>query len=176
MAARAGGDVGAHVVRAKRVPRVPVFPAEQCVQPVAAAEQVPDGGADRFVGDRDRPALALLGDVVEQDALAGHPHVPLFQRRGAVVMIQFGVPLSADAEEAEVDEPDRARGHAVLVEPAAFEVVHGGRPERGQGAGEPQHVRELLRVPLLAPGLVIAVLGAAPGVDAGGLDVPQRIR
>jgi len=36
-------------------------------------------------------------------------------------------------------------------------------------------VLELLRVALLAPQLVVAILGPAPAVDAGGLDVTQGL-
>ena len=65
---------------------------------------------------------------------------------------------------------------AVTIETTARQVRHGGRPQRGQNAGEPQHVKEFLSVALFAPLLVVAVLGPAPAVHAGGLDVPQRVR
>lgn len=58
---------------------------------------------------------------------------------------------------------------------AAAQVPHGGRPQRGQRVGEPEHVREFLGIALLAPHLVISVLGPAPAVDARGLDVAERI-
>ncbi len=153
-----------------------MLPAEQRVQAVAAAGQRPHGRQDGLVGDRDRPALALLGDVVEHQAVPRHPHVPLLQRRRAVVMVQLGVLLAADAEQAEVDQPDGAGDDAVPVEVAALQVLQGGRPQRGERAGEPQHVGELLGVSLLSPELVVAVLGPAPAVHAGGLDVSQRVR
>src|SRR5260370_18187956 len=49
------------------------------------------GGQDYFVSDGDRPALALLGDVVEHHAITRHCHVPLLQRGRAVVMVQLGI-------------------------------------------------------------------------------------
>ena len=87
------------------------------------------------------------------------------------MVIELGVLLPADPEQAEIDQPDRGRGHALAVEVVAAEIGHYGRPQPGQRAGEPQHVPELLGVALLAPHLVIAVLGPAPAVDARSLDV-----
>ena len=124
----------------------------------------------------DLPVLALLGDVVELDPVAGHPHVPLLQRRGAVVVIELGVPLAADPEQPEVDQPDDASGHPVAVEVTSLQVGLGGGAQAGQRAGEAQDMGELLHVPLLAPQLVVAVLGPAPAVHPGRLDVAERIR
>ena len=91
------------------------------------------------------------------------------------MVIQLGVLLPADAEQAEVDQADRGGGHPVTIEMPAAQIPHGGRPQRGQRAGEAEHVRELLGVALLAPHLVIPVLGPAAAVDAGGLDVTERV-
>jgi hypothetical protein len=92
------------------------------------------------------------------------------------VVAPLGVLLAADPEQSLVDQPDHAGRDPVEVEVAAPQVGRGGRAQAGQGAGEAQHVRELLRVALLAPQLVVAVLGAAAAVHAGGLDVPERVR
>ena len=59
--------------------------------------------------------------------------------------------LTADPEQAEVDQPDRAGGDPIPVERSPAQVVHGGGPQRGQRGGEPQHVVELLRIALLPP-------------------------
>jgi hypothetical protein len=91
------------------------------------------------------------------------------------VVIELGVPLPADPEQPEVDQAHHGRGHAVTVDGAATEIRHRGRAQRGQRVGEPEHVRELLDVTLLTPYLVVPVLGPAPAVDAGGLNVAQRI-
>ena len=111
-----------------------------------------------------------------QDAVPGHPHVPLLEGRDPVVMVQLGVPLSADAEQAEVDQPDHAGEDPVPFQAPAPQVLHGPVPQCGQRAGEPEHVRELLIVPLRTPHRVLEVLQAAFAVRARGLDVAQRIR
>ena len=120
-------------------------------------------------------ALALLGDVVEHDTVARYPHVPLLQRRRAVMMVQLGVLLPADAKQPEVDQAHGACGHPITVQVAAAEISHGGRPQRGQRGGELEHVRELLGVALLTPQLVVEVLGPSPAVYARGLDMTERV-
>jgi len=45
-----------------------------------------------------------------------------------------------------------------------------------RGDGEPQHVGGLLGISLLSLQLLVAALGPAPAVHAGGLDVSQRVR
>ena len=92
------------------------------------------------------------------------------------MMVQLGILLAPDAEQAEVDQPDGAGHDTVPVEAAALQVLQGGRPQRRERAGEPQHVSKLLGVSLLSPQLVVAVLGPASAVHAGGLDVSQRVR
>jgi hypothetical protein len=169
------GDVAADVVRVQRAPGAVLLPGEQVVQVVTGPGQGPDGRPDRLVGDGDLPPLALLGDVVEPHTVPAHGHVPLFQRGDPVVVVQLGVPLAADAEQAQVDEADRGGGHPVPAQVPVAQVRHGGLAQRRQSQREPEHVVELLLVPVLAPPVVVAVLGAAPGVDAGGLDVAQRI-
>src|SRR5580700_2701725 len=91
-------------------------------------------------------------------------------------MVQLGILFAADPEQAEVDQPDGAGRDAVTIQATSRQVRHGGRPQRRQNAGEPQHVKELLSVALFAPLLVVAVLDPAPAVHAGGLDVAQRVR
>ena len=87
------------------------------------------------------------------------------------MMVQLGIFLAPDAEQAEVDQPDGAGHDPVPVEAAAPQVLQRGRPQRRERAGEPQHVGKLLRVSLLSPELVVAVLGPATAVHAGGLDM-----
>ena len=152
-----------------------MLPGEQLVQVVTGPGQGPHGGPDGLVGDGDLPPLALLGEVVEPHAVAAHGHVPLLQRGHPVVVVQLGVALAADAEQAQVDEAHRGRRHPVPAQAAPVQVVQGLLAQPGQGQGEPEHVRELLGVPLLAPPVVVAVLGPAPGVDPGGLDVTPRV-
>jgi hypothetical protein len=175
MAVGASGDVAAHLVRAEGPPCVPVLEGEQRLGRAVAADQRAHDGPDRNVCDGDRPALAFLGDVVERDAAAPHGDIAPLQGGRSVVVIELGVLLPSDPEQAEIDQPDRGRGHPIAVEAAAAEISQRRRPQRGQRVGEPEHVRELLLVALLAPHLVVAVLRPAPAVDARGLDVAQRV-
>ena len=92
------------------------------------------------------------------------------------MMVQLGIPFAAEPEQAEINQPDGAGRDAVTIQITSRQVRHGSRPQRWQNAGEPQHVNELLGVALFAPLLVVAVLGPAPTVHAGGLDMPQRVR
>src|SRR5487761_116445 len=92
------------------------------------------------------------------------------------MMVKLGIFLAPDAEQAEVDQPDGAGHDPVPVEVAALQVLQRGRPQRRERAGEPQHVGKLLRVSLLSPEPVVAVLGPATAVHAGGLDVSKRVR
>jgi hypothetical protein len=169
------GDVAADLAGVQRVPGAILLPGEQVVQVVIGPGQGPHGRPDRLVGDGDLPPLALLGDVVEPHPVPAHGHVPFFQRGDPVVVVQLGVALAADAEQAQVEQPHRGRGDPVPAQMALAQVGHGGLAELRQGQGEPEHVVELLLVPVLTPPVVVAVLGAAPGVDAGGLDVAQRV-
>jgi hypothetical protein len=91
------------------------------------------------------------------------------------MMVQLGVLLAAEAEQAEVDQPDSAGRDAVAGEVATLQVRHGGSPKPGQGAGEPQHMRELLSVALLSPQRVVDVLRPAPAVYADRLHVAERV-
>jgi hypothetical protein len=81
-------------------PAAAVLVAEQVAQTIVAVGQCSHGGQDDFVGDGDRPVLALLGDVVERHAVTRHCHVSLLKRGGAVVMVQFGILFAADPEQA----------------------------------------------------------------------------
>jgi hypothetical protein len=67
------------------------------------------------------------------------------------MMVKLGVLLAADAKQSEVDQPDDAGGDTVPAEIAALQVAAGGRPQRGQRVGKPQHVHEFLGVALLSP-------------------------
>src|ERR1700730_8425939 len=157
-------------------PAVVVLVAEQGLVAVVSAGQCSYGGKDYLVPDADRPLHARFGDVVEQNAVVRQPHMLLLECGGAVVVVQLGVLLAADTEQAEVDQPDSAGGDTVAMQAAALQVVYGGRPQRGQRAGEPQHVSELLGVALLSPQPVVQVLGPAPAIHAGRLDVAERVR
>ena len=68
------------------------------------------------------------------------------------------------------------RNSSPVEKVTALQVLKRGRPQRRERAGEPQHVGKLLGVSLLSPEVVVAVLGPAAAVYAGGLDVSKRVR
>jgi hypothetical protein len=123
MAARARGDVCVHVVAVQRLPAVAVLEGEQPTEAAVAADQRAHDRPDGRISDRDRPVLALLGDVVERHAVARDGGVLLLQRRRTVVMVQLGVLFPADAEQAQVDQPDRGGDHPIMIEAAAAEIL-----------------------------------------------------
>jgi hypothetical protein len=67
------------------------------------------------------------------------------------MMVQLGIPLAADAEQAEIDQPDRTRNDALAVHVGTVQVLRRSRAQGWQRAGKPQHVSELLSVALLPP-------------------------
>ena len=158
------------------MPSAGVLPAKQRVETVIATGQHAQCGEHGTVGNGNRPPLALLGDVIEHCAVALHHDVPFLQRRGTVMVVKLGVTLTTKPEQAKVDQPYRAGGYPVPVEPTPDQVMAGSDAKSGQRASEPQHVLELLRVALFPPPPVVAVLGASPAVHARGLDVAKRIR
>ena len=91
-------------------------------------------------------------------------------------MIEFGVLLAADAEKAEVDQPHRCGSHTITIEMRTTQVPRGGRPQIRQRTCEPEHVCELLNLPLLPPHGVVAILGPPSAVDTRGLYVTQGVR
>ena len=175
MSSRPAGNVRTDVVAVQRMPAIRTLPGEQQVRAGLLASKPPDGWQHRRVADRDRALLALLGDVVEHRSAAGHADVPLLQRGRAIVVVKLCVPLAADAEQAKVDQPHSACRDVIPVQRPPPQVAERCRAQPRQGAREPQHVLELLLVALLPPELVIAVLGPAATVDAGGLDVAERV-
>src|SRR5580704_11549625 len=90
-------------------------------------------------------------------------------------MVELCVLLAADAKKAEVDQPHRGGSHSVMIEVRMAQVLHSGCPQLRQRASEAHHVRELLHLTLLPPHLVVAVLGPASAVNAGGLDVAKGV-
>ena len=87
-----------------------------------------------------------------------------------------GVVLTADAEEAAIEQPHRAREHALAGDALASEVRVDLPPHAGQGAREVDHLVELLLVAPLAPAAVVDVLLAATRVDSRRLDVAHGVR
>jgi hypothetical protein len=161
-----------------RLPARSAAVGQQLLTAVAPALERADDRQHLRLGQRALPELAALADELERQRAVPPDHdVLLAQRREAVRLVLAGVLLAADAEEAEVEQPHGAGQH-----PGAAEVR--GRLQVGDdplaGSGEPRGELEdpvvLGQVPLDAPGVVVAVLPAALGVHAGGLDVPVRDR
>ena len=100
----------------------------------------------------------------------------LAHRREPVGVVLLRVVLRADPEEAAVEQPDGAGEHLAR---AASRPARGPCATRarscGSAARELDHRVELLGVAPLAPAVVVAVLLAPGGVDAGRLDVAHRV-
>src|SRR5204862_4253948 len=83
--------------------------------------------------------------------------------------------LAAHAEESAIEQAHRARQHALACDALPCKVPGDAAAHAGQCAGEGDHFVELALVGPLAPLVVVAVLLAPAGVDAGGLDVSHRL-
>ena len=113
-------DVDVDVVRGDVPPSPAVAVGEQFGVAPAAPAQVEDRRTDGVVGHADQPLLTGLRRVLEDDLVAIDAHVLLADRRQPVAAVVLGVLLAADAEEAEVEEPERRRQH-----PLARQAVEG---------------------------------------------------
>ena len=96
-----------------------------------------------------RAADAALGRVVEDHLAAARGHVLLAHRRQPVGLVLDRVLLGADAEEAAVEQADRAGQHALARQLVAVEVGLDVVAQGRQRVREAHHVVELLGV---APG------------------------
>ena len=108
-------DVRTDFVRAQRSPLATGLKAEQRLVAGGALHQFTDDMEDRLIVDADCPALPFLGDVIEGDAVPCERDVSLLYGGGAIVMIQLGVPFTADAEEPQVDQPHSGGGHPITI-------------------------------------------------------------
>ena len=87
-----------------------------------------------------------------------------------------GVFLAADPEETNIEKPDGAGKHAIAAKSPRGEVVYDRATQAGQRITEFEHPVELLPIAMAAPGVVVAVLLAPSGVNAGGLEMAPRVR
>jgi hypothetical protein len=101
--------------------------------------------------------------------------VVLAHRGQPVRLVLLGVPLRADPEEAAVEQAHRAAQEALAWEAGAVEILRRTVAQARKGAGEVDHLVELLAIAALAPAVVVAVLLAPRCVGAGGLDMAHRI-
>jgi hypothetical protein len=121
------------------------------------------------------PPLAALGFVVEPHDVAVERDASLLHRGDAIALVLLRVVLGADAEEASIQQARGTGEDASLAHLPAPQIPRDTPAQRRQGARELDHRVELLPVPALSPEVVVAVLLASRGVDAGRLDVPHRI-
>ena len=163
--------VGAHVL-----PAVAVAVGDQVLGAAAPAPHRLDRLAHRPVADRLDAALAALGGEVEDHLAVADRDVFAEQGRDAVALVGFGVELAADPEEAEVEEPHRAGQRPLARHPVARQIPRRRPSQARQGDRELAHRLELARRRPPLPGLVVAVLLAAGGVDPGRLDMAEGVR
>src|SRR3954452_501538 len=120
-------------------------------------------------------SLGPLGAVVENGRPALDPQLALPQGREPIGLVLSRIALGADAEEPEVEEPDRAPQDAFADQSAEREVGFDALAEPRERLSELLHLLELLPIAVLPPGVVIAVLLAPGVVVSGRLDVTARV-
>ena len=86
------------------------------------------------------------------------------------------MPVGADAEPGEVDQPNRDCADVERVERIVRQVLSDRHPQVRQLLGEPDQLLELRRLLLGTEVRVIAVLQPAGAVDAGRLELGPRPR
>src|SRR4051812_42212585 len=169
-------QVGVDLVTGDITPRPVVELVGQQVLPRVGRpfQELADDGRRRPVGDLHLALDAALGGVGPERPFPANVHVLPAQRGQAEGAVLLGVLLAADAEGAEVQQPDGGGEHSFPVQAAGTQGCAYGVPYIGKLLGDLQHALVLLGVPPGAPRVVVAVLPAAGGVDTGGLDVPVR--
>src|SRR3954471_825164 len=169
-------QVGVDLVTGDITPRPVVELVGQQVLPRVGRpfQELADDGRRRPVGDLHLAIDAALGGVGPERAFPANVHVLPAQRGQAEGAVLLRVLLAADAEGAEVQQPDGGGEHSFPVQSAGTQGCGHGVPYVGQLLGDLQHALVLLGVPPGPPRVVVAVLPAAGGVDTGGLDVPVR--
>src|SRR3954462_5399942 len=169
-------QVGVDLVTGDITPRPVVELVGQQVLPRVGrpCQELADDGRRRPVGDLHLAIDAALGGVGPERAFPANVHVLPAQRGQAEGAVLLRVLLAADAEGAEVQQPDGGGEHSFPVQSAGTQGCGHGVPYVGKLLGDLQHALVLLGVPPGPPRVVVAVLPAAGGVDTGGLDVPVR--
>ena len=97
------------------------------------------------------------------------------QRRQPEAAVLLGVLGAADAEQAQVEQPDGTGEHPPPVGLIAAEVARDATPQARLGLGERQHPVELRTVTTLVPQRVVEVLLAAGGVRPGRLQMAEFV-
>jgi len=115
--------------------------------------------------------LAGLGDVVELHPGCGDPDVLAAQRGQSERAVVLSVGLTADPEQAEVEQPEGCGHHAPAAHPALGQVRRHPAPGLGQPGGDLQHAIVLAGVAVGTPLLVVSVLSATRLVRTDRLQV-----
>ena len=119
---------------------------------------------------------AGLAAESETDACAAHRCVAVLERRQAERAVEPGVLVVADADQRQLEQLDDGRQDLLPRHPGLGQVGVAALADLRQDPGE---VDEALELGVVAPGppaVVVAVLLAALGVAAGGLEVAGGIR
>ena len=162
-----------------RLDRAPAGAVAEGQQPIAAAPataQLRDELAHVDVVDHDVVLDPRLAHEREQQGVALLAHVASLQGGETVASVLVGVHVAADPEVADVDEPDRQREDAVLVQSVGLQVGTHLQSRPWQPLRHGEDALELLRVTLTPPLRVVHVLAASGRVGADDLDVPVRVR
>ena len=118
---------------------------------------------------------AALALELEHDPLAAGLHMPVAQRGQPEAAVGPGVFVVADPDQGRLQQAHRGGDDLLLAEGVTAKIGLDLGADRRQGAAEGGHAGELGLVARRPPARVIAVLLAAPGVAAGGLDVAERV-
>ncbi len=154
------------------MPGAPFPVGEEPVAVVPAPSQGGEAAAGGGVRHRPDDLLAVFAGVGELDGAGPAAGVPAQQRGEAVAVVQFGVAVAADAEEAEVEQAHGRGQHPLPGQSAVAQMAFDGLPHRGQHLGDVEHVLVLGLLLLGAELRVVQVLAASGGVGAHGLQVP----
>ena len=106
-------EVVVDVVGTDRMPAPTLPVSQQLVAAGAASAQGRDQLVRRRVGDHLSPLRAAFGGVVELDGVRVHRDVLAVQRREPESAVILGVLLAPDPKDADVEQADRARQHAL---------------------------------------------------------------
>ncbi len=136
------------------------------------------------VDDRRQPPVlevdlvldAVLAAEVEADRRAANLDVLVVHRRQPERMVVAGVLLVADANQRRLQQLDRGREHLLARQAALAQMTGDGATNLGQRFRERDDAFVFVLVLSLAPPRVVAILLAAAGVAAGGLQVSVRRR
>ena len=118
---------------------------------------------------------AALALEAQRQLTRVHLGMAVPERGEAVGAIALGILVIAYAQGRAVQQPDDGGHHGVQLRPARLEVARHRPTDGGQVAAKGAHAVELDLLALFLPLRVVAVLLAAPGVAARGLQVALGI-